>query len=88
MDNEILILIIIFITILYFIYSSDKSQNNESNEQVDQISIDTTKVDIVGIKMPFLEMVEFMVKWTIASIPAIFLLSLLLFMFDAFFRLL
>lgn len=39
------------------------SQNNE--------------VTIVDIKMPFWSMVVFMVKWTVASIPAILILAVL-----------
>ncbi len=35
----------------------------------------TNKVDIVDIKMPFVSMVVFMVKATIASIPALIILS-------------
>ena len=34
------------------------------------------QVDIVGIRMPFLDMVFFMVKWAIACIPAALILSL------------
>ncbi len=34
-------------------------------------------VTIVDIKMPFLSMVVFMVKWIIASIPAIIILMVL-----------
>ena len=32
------------------------------------------EVTVVNIKMPFWSMVAFMVKWTIASIPAIIIL--------------
>jgi len=32
------------------------------------------EVVVVDIKMPFLSMVEFMVKWVIACIPALFIL--------------
>ncbi len=34
-------------------------------------------VTIVDIKMPFLSMVVFMVKWIVASIPAIIILMVL-----------
>jgi hypothetical protein len=33
-----------------------------------------TKVIITDIKMPFLSMVTFMVKWAIATIPAVIIL--------------
>ena len=36
----------------------------------------TQKVVVVDIKMPFFSMVEFMVKWVLASIPAFLLLLL------------
>jgi len=35
------------------------------------------EVTVVDIKMPFWSMVVFMVKWAIASIPAILILTLL-----------
>ena len=38
---------------------------------------DINLVTIVDIKMPFLSMVVFMVKWIIASIPAIIILAIL-----------
>lgn len=34
-------------------------------------------VVVTDIRMPFLSMVVFMVKWVIASIPAFFILSLI-----------
>lgn len=40
-----------------------ESQNNE--------------VTVVNIKMPFMSMVTFMVKWAVASIPAILILAML-----------
>lgn len=45
----------------------------DNNQQSNQ-----TKVVISDIKMPFWSMVVFMVKWAIAAIPAIFILSLIL----------
>ena len=35
------------------------------------------RVVVVDVKMPFLSMVIFMVKWAIASIPAIIILSVI-----------
>ena len=40
--------------------------------------MDKQEVVVVDIKMPFLSMVVFMVKWVIASIPALLILGLLL----------
>lgn len=37
----------------------------------------TNKVTVVDVKMPFGSMVAFMVKWAIASIPAIIILIIL-----------
>ncbi len=41
------------------------------------------KVIVTDIQMPFWSMVVFMIKWTIASIPAIFILFILLGLFGA-----
>ncbi len=39
--------------------------------------MDKQEVVVVDIKMPFLSMVAFMVKWVVASIPAILILVML-----------
>lgn len=44
---------------------------SESNNQV---VFTKNEVVITDIKMPFMSMVVFMVKWAIAAIPAIFIL--------------
>ncbi len=48
----------------------------------------TSNVTVVDIKMPFLSMVVFMVKWAIAAIPALiilfFLISLIMALFGHF----
>lgn len=36
-----------------------------------------THVSVTDVNMPFLSMVVFMVKWAVASIPALFLLSII-----------
>ena len=41
------------------------------------MSNNDTRVTVVDIRMPFLSMVVFMVKWAIASIPAIIILAVL-----------
>lgn len=38
----------------------------------------SNEVTVVGIKMPFVSMVTFMVKWAIAAIPAALILMILL----------
>jgi uncharacterized membrane protein YdjX (TVP38/TMEM64 family) len=43
-------------------------------------------VVVVDIKMPFMSMVVFMVKWAIASIPAIIILMVLVVIFGGIFR--
>ncbi len=42
---------------------------------------EVSRVEITDIKMPFGSMVVFMVKWAIASIPAIIILWILFMMF-------
>jgi hypothetical protein len=42
---------------------------------------EVSKVEVTDINMPFLSMVWFMVKWAIASIPAIIILWMLFMMF-------
>lgn len=42
-------------------------------------------VVVTDIRMPFLSMVIFMVKWVIASIPAFFILSILFMLVMSFF---
>ena len=43
------------------------------------------QVVVTNIKMPFLSMVVFMIKWAIAAIPALIILSLLFSLFTMFF---
>jgi len=38
---------------------------------------ETSGIKVTDIRMPFLSMVFFMVKWVIASIPALFILIIL-----------
>jgi len=46
----------------------------------------SNNVVVVDIKMPFMSMVVFMVKWAIASIPAIIILMVLVVIFGGIFR--
>jgi hypothetical protein len=51
-------------------------------EQAEEImDSEVSKVEVTDINMPFFSMVWFMVKWAIASIPAIIILWLLFVMF-------
>lgn len=38
---------------------------------------DRSEVVVVDVQMPFMSMVRFMVKWTLASIPAILILAVI-----------
>ncbi|MCB1736006.1 MAG: hypothetical protein H6981_14455 [Gammaproteobacteria bacterium] len=44
------------------------------------------EVTVVDIRMPFMSMVVFMVKWVIASIPAMLILGLIFMAFSVVFR--
>jgi len=46
---------------------------------------DPREVVVTDVKMPFLSMVVFMIKWAIAAIPAIIILSFLFGLFTLFF---
>lgn len=59
---------------IYFIIKGEKMEINEKNEVV-----------VTDIKMPFMSMVVFMIKWVIASIPAIIILSILFMIMAAVF---
>ena len=59
---------------IYFIIKGEKMEINEKNEVV-----------VTNIKMPFMSMVVFMIKWVIASIPAIIILSILFMIMAAVF---
>lgn len=59
---------------IYFINQGEKMEINEKNEVV-----------VTDIKMPFMSMVVFMIKWVIASIPAIIILSILFMLMAAVF---
>lgn len=43
------------------------------------------EIVVTDVKMPFLSMVVFMIKWAIASIPALIILSLLFTLFTLIF---
>ncbi len=54
-------------------YNSTKSKLQEKRMD----NNNTTNVNIINVKMPFMSMVEFMVKAAIAAIPAFIILAIL-----------
>jgi len=46
-------------------------------EEAPKITVENESVVVTDIRMPFGSMVRFMVKWAIASIPAVIILYLL-----------
>ena len=69
-------LVVLIIVIVYFDVKGNKSKETEKAE-------DISTVRIADIKMPFGSMVVFMVKWAIASIPAIIILYVLFILFGS-----
>ena len=55
-----------------------QEQQKKEKEELDKLQkeIDDKSVYVKGFSMPFGEMVEFMVKWAIASIPAFIILAI------------
>lgn len=49
-----------------------------ASTQSAEASVETSPVRVVDINMPFWSMVRFMVKWVIASIPALLILAVIL----------
>ena len=67
----------------------DDGSTQQTNSKTIEVSAtqsnNTSKVIITDIKMPFGSMVEFMVKWAIASIPALIILFIIGFVVMAIF---
>lgn len=75
---DIYIVAVVLIAIVFFIaYADIKKNKDEPNENPEDIS----KVEITDIRMSFISMVVFMIKWVIASIPAMIILGLLFVIF-------
>jgi|TARA_B110000116_G_scaffold4795_1_gene4252 hypothetical protein len=55
----------------------DDQLRAENNYQEEEQKIEDKSVYVKGFSMPFGEMVEFMVKWAIASIPAFIILFII-----------
>lgn len=64
--------------------SLSTSPASSKPEKLDDVS-DIPKVSVVDINMPFGSMVFFMVKWAIASIPALLILSVFYMLLSALF---
>jgi hypothetical protein len=77
MDMPIIAVVLIALVALV-IYFDIKKKNDEPEVSA---TVDVSRVEITDIKMPFGSMVVFMVKWAIASIPAIIILWMLFMMF-------
>ena len=64
----------------------DDYKSNNENKGTQTVKIKGTQtVEVSNIDMPFVSMVVFMVKWAIASIPAILILMVLFAIFGGFF---
>ena len=67
-----------------YVNLTDSDAHQSNNEGTQTVKIEGP-VNIVDIYMPFGSMVVFMVKWAIASIPAIIILMILFAIFGGFF---
>jgi hypothetical protein len=72
MDMSIIAVVLIAL-VAFIAYVDIKKKNDEPEVSPEDVS----RVEITDIKMPFGSMVVFMVKWAIASIPAIIILWML-----------
>lgn len=68
------------ITLVALVIYFDTKNKDKDNTEINTL---TSTVEITNIKMPFGSMVVFMVKWAIASIPALIILYLLFIMFGS-----
>ena len=76
MDMPIIAVALIALVTLVIYFDIKKKDDSSEVE-----SEDVSRVEITDIKMPFGSMVVFMVKWAIASIPAIIILWMLFMVF-------
>ena len=58
-------------------WDEEKKKRVEANKPIIKIENSNQNVIVTDIRMPFGSMVEFMVKWAIASIPALIILFIL-----------
>jgi len=66
-------------------YDSVSSEETKENDKAKIDNKNLQNVVVTDIKMPFSSMVEFMVKWAIASIPALIILFIIGFFVASFF---
>ncbi len=62
---------------------ADKTAVHEMGRPAPADSVRVEHVTVTNVKMPFWSMVGFQVKWVIASIPALIILLVLLFLLAA-----
>ena len=67
-----------------YVNLTDSDAHQSNNEGTQTVKIEGP-VNIVDIYMPFGSMVSFMVKWAIASIPALLILMIMFAIFSGFF---
>jgi len=72
-----IIAVVLIALVALVVYFDIKKKSNEPEAS----TTDVSRVEITDVKMPFGSMVIFMVKWAIASIPAIIILWMLFMMF-------
>jgi len=72
-----IIAVVLIVLVALVVYFDIKKKSNEPEAS----TTDVSRVEITDVKMPFGSMVVFMVKWAIASIPAIIILWMLFMMF-------
>ena len=77
---DIYIVAVALIAIVFFIAYADIKKNKDKPKESPE---DISKVEITDIRMSFISMVVFMIKWVIASIPAMIILVLLFVVFSA-----
>ena len=69
-----IILILLVVLVMYF-------EIKKKDTKIEASNTESNRVEITDIRMPFGSMVVFMVKWAIASIPAIIILYFLFMLF-------
>ena len=71
----LLLAILLVIAVMAIVYYDSKNKDSFEDDST------TSKARIVDFNMPFLSMVLFMVKWALASIPALIIMWLLFMVF-------
>jgi hypothetical protein len=68
----------------WYIDPSEFDSSLDSSSKIEASHNSQNEVVVTDIKMPFLSMVVFMVKWVIASIPALIILFIVISLFSGF----